>query len=296
MDEELRQKIIAEQDIISLYLIKHSNVCTIPWESYYKDISYNDLGKIILSDTDLQKQLSTDNLTRIISWSNKEDGNIEQLAELIMERIQKEGFFCDDIDVGGFQLAWGMLHSSMLLLGKFSKEQQDIIKSNCHQRMSKLKGTVFAKYINNGNITTYMDLANFLRYFEQGVITEDKTVFLDDILSRNKNALKYFNFGLLQDDIFKMGPEFVEYASKFPYMAAQLVTLQKNNPKILEAIAKRVQSYDVLKDNLDEIELLVTFCTKHCLDIDVEKIGENPIDELLNLALLEAKVARRIWH
>ncbi len=288
LNEELKQKIIKEQDLVSLYIVRDQNKCTLFDEKYYKNVKFRDLKKIVTNDFELLKNFSTDNLIKVLSSVYKNDyPDMEKLTTLIFKRLEKEDFFCEDIDINGFFLSMGMLHSSNLIFGKLSKDQIDKVKLGLDNRTKNVKGSIAEGICNK--ITNYLDLANFIRYFEKGIFTPEKVEFLEKILEKNENALRYFNFGLLQDDIFKMGPEFIEFVSKFSYMSTQLVTLQKINPELLEIISKRVQGYENLKDNLEEIELLITFCTRNGFNIDPKNVDKINVDELLNCALLESK-------
>lgn len=95
------------------------------------------------------------------------------------------------------------------------------------------------------------------------------------MIDEDSCALKYLNFGIFQDEIFNISPEFCKYISKFPAISYQLLLIKDNSPSMFKAISERVKKYDNLKDNLSEIEVLITFGARNVFELQDESIDIN---------------------
>ena len=78
-----------------------------------------------------------------------------------------------------------------------------------------------------------------------------------------------------------MGPEFCEYISKFPTLSAQLMVIKEHAPQVLKAISSRVKTYEDLKENLEELEVLITYSAKNAFELQGQEIN---IDEFIECA------------
>lgn len=95
------------------------------------------------------------------------------------------------------------------------------------------------------------------------------------MIDKDSNALRYMNFGIFQDEVFEMGPEFCEYMAKFPTLSYQLLAIKDHAPQILDAIISRVKTYDNLKDNLSELEILITYSARNMFELENQEIDIN---------------------
>ena len=95
------------------------------------------------------------------------------------------------------------------------------------------------------------------------------------MIDKDSCALKYLNFGIFQDEIFNISPQFCKYISKFPAISYQLLLIKDNSPSMFKAISERVKKYDNLKDNLSEIEVLITFGARNVFELQDESIDIN---------------------
>ena len=89
------------------------------------------------------------------------------------------------------------------------------------------------------------------------------------------------NFGIFKDNIFEIGSEFCEYISKFPTISYQLIFLEEKSPEIFKKISERFKNYNDIKENLDEIEVLITYCARNAFDLKEKNIK---IEDLLECA------------
>lgn len=100
------------------------------------------------------------------------------------------------------------------------------------------------------------------------------------MLEKDKNALRYVNFGIFKDDIFDIGEDFIEYISKFTALSAQMLVIANHNPKLLEILSQQISTYESLADNFDEMEVLITYFARKCFDINLTKdINANDLME-----------------
>ena len=131
------------------------------------------------------------------------------------------------------------------------------------------------------NIGFYTDAANFLKYYKDGIFTPEKIEVINKMIDKNPDALKYVNFGLFQDEVFEMGADFCEYMAKFPTISYQLLLIKENAPQMFKAISDKVKTYDNVKDNLNELEVLITYGARNVFELQNEEIK---IDEFLECA------------
>lgn len=142
-----------------------------------------------------------------------------------------------------------------------------------------MKKSECAKVIEN--IGFYPEAANFLKYYKDGIFTPEKIEVINKMIDKNPNALRYVNFGLFQDEVFEIGTDFCEYMAKFPTITYQLLLIKENSPQMFKAISDKIKTYDNVKDNLNELEVLITYGARNVFELQNEKIE---IDEFLECA------------
>lgn len=285
-DDDLRKMLLEQQDLVAFYSV---NPDSRVGDMYSKEheISYYGLSGYILKDMELLKQFSTDNLIKMLMATRTDDEKTQNdLTDIIMERLEKEDFFCEEIDR---DYCLKPLYFTNKLFSILAKKQDNIeqIRQNVVKRLQATKGTPVENIASTFN--SISDAANFLRYFEQGVFSQEKIDCLEEMISEDDKSLEFVNFGLFQDSIYNIGPDFVKYMSKFPALSAQLVILEKNNPDLLNVLSTKVKSYDNLPDSYDEINTLITYLTSECYNIKLNSIDENVIDDISNCAILSEK-------
>lgn len=281
-EEEIIEKILREQDLLCYYAVNNDDVI---FDDYIKEewINYRLACEFYFNDEKTLQGLSTENLLRLLASFRVEDQKQQEtLIQIIMQRIEKEGFSYGEIEI---EVDMKAFHSTNRIWTKLGNENTEKITNSVIHELKQLQGTEVEgiarsfKYVADG--------ANFLKYYKQGVFSSEKIKLLEEMVSKDEGALNYVNFGIFQDDIFSLGEEFIKYLAKFPNCSNQFIILQKNNPKLFQLLASQIQGYDNFWDNLDEIEVMLKYCTKNCFDIQLDKI-----DEQARLDLLECAIKR----
>lgn len=277
MEEEnkkrLIEKIIREQDLVALYTYNNFNKSLSIMQEYSDGIYYSNLYKFILENPEIMDSFSIKNLYTLIASANSEEKEI--INERLAKRLEHEDFFCEDIDSSVFMKP---IHTSNAY-GRIDENLRKKFGDRIVEELKKVKKTECAKIAEN--IGFYTDAANFLKYYRDGIFTPEKIEVINKMIDKNPNALRYMNFGLFQDEVFEMGADFCEYMAKFPTISYQLLLIKENAPQMFKAISDRVKTYDNFKDNLNELEVLITYGARNLFELQNEEIE---IDEFLECA------------
>jgi len=291
MDDEqkLKEKILKEQDLTCLYAMKmrssaSDNSAISNMENYAEEprVRYCGLAKFILSHEDMWQEFSTDNLIRILCRVTRDDEEKRShLVETIMKRLETEPFFCEDVESNFYMQ---ILHSYTVTINRLGLENFEKIKQGLLERLQPFKRKMESRVIKAG-ITDFMDLANFLHYAEAGVFTEEKVAFIEQMTKRKPQALRYFHFGLMQDAIYLLGENFVEYISRFPSKSQELVALAKVNPALFQILGTKIGQYsENLPDHYREIEILLEYFNKQAFQVEAADLSQGEIEELIDSA------------
>lgn len=271
--KELIKKIIEEQDIVALYTYDGFNKSLGIMQEYSKGILYSGLKKFILQNSEMLKKFTTKNLYTLLA-STYDESEKQIINEQIAERLEKENFFCEDIDSEAFLHPIHTYNS----YGKIDKDVRNKINIKLEKQLKELGKEYEIIY---KNIKNYPDAANFLKYYKDGIFNNDKIAMINKFIEKDSKALEYMNFGILKDNIFEIGSEFCEYISKFPTISYQLIFLEEKSPEIFKKISERFKNYNDIKENLDEIEVLITYCARNAFDLKEKNIK---IEDLLECA------------
>lgn len=271
--KELIKKIIEEQDIVTLYTYDGFNKSLGIMQEYSKGILYSGLKKFILQNSEMLKKFTTKNLYTLLA-STYDESEKQMINEQIAERLKKEEFFCEDIDSEVFLHPIHTYDS----YGKIDKDVRNKINIELEKQLKEL-GKEYE--IIDKNIKNYPDAANFLKYYKDGIFNNDKIAMINKFIEKDSKALEYMNFGIFKDNIFEIGSEFCEYISKFPTISYQLIFLEEKSPEIFKKISERFKNYNDIKENLDEIEVLITYCARNAFDLKEKNIE---IEDLLECA------------
>ena len=95
--KELIKKIIEEQDIVALYTYDGFNKSLGIMQEYSNGILYSELKKFILQNSEMLKKFTTKNLYTLLA-STYDESEKQIINEQIAEKLEKEDFFCEDID------------------------------------------------------------------------------------------------------------------------------------------------------------------------------------------------------
>lgn len=271
--KELIKKIIEEQDIVALYTYDGFNKSLGIMQEYSNGILYSELKKFILQNSEMLKKFTTKNLYTLLA-STYDESEKQIINEQIAERLEKEDFFCEDIDSEVFLHPIHTYDS----YGKIDKDVRNKINIELEKQLKEL-GKEYE--IIDKNIKNYPDAANFLKYYNDGIFNNDKIAMINKFIEKDSKALEYMNFGIFKDNIFEIGSEFCEYISKFPTISYQLIFLEEKSPEIFKKISERFKNYNDIKENLDEIEVLITYCARNAFDLKEKNIE---IEDLLECA------------
>lgn len=271
--KELIKKIIEEQDIVALYTYDGFNKSLGIMQEYSNGILYSGLKKFILQNSEILKKFTTKNLYTLLS-STYDESEKQMINEQIAERLKKEEFFCEDIDSEAFLHPIHTYNS----YGKIDKDVRNKINIKLEKQLKELGKEYEIIY---KNIKNYPDAANFLKYYKDGIFNNDKIAMINKLIEKDSKALEYMNFGIFKDNIFEIGSEFCEYISKFPTISYQLIFLEEKSPEIFKKISERFKNYNDIKENLDEIEVLITYCARNAFDLKEKNIE---IEDLLECA------------
>lgn len=271
--KELIKKIIEEQDIVALYTYDGFNKSLGIMQEYSNGILYSGLKKFILQNSEMLKKFTTKNLYTLLA-STYDESEKQMINEQIAERLKKEEFFCEDIDSEVFLHPIHTYDS----YGKIDKDVRNKINIELEKQLKEL-GKEYE--IIDKNIKNYPDAANFLKYYKDGIFNNDKIAMINKFIEKDSKALEYMNFGIFKDNIFEIGSEFCEYISKFPTISYQLIFLEEKSPEIFKKISERFKNYNDIKENLDEIEVLITYCARNAFDLKEKNIE---IEDLLECA------------
>lgn len=271
--KELIKKIIEEQDIVALYTYDGFNKSLGIMQEYSNGILYSELKKFILQNSEMLKKFTTKNLYTLLA-STYDESEKQMINEQIAERLKKEEFFCEDIDSEAFLHPIHTYNS----YGKIDKDVRNKINIKLEKQLKEL-GKEYE--IIDKNIKNYPDAANFLKYYKDGIFNKDKIAMINKFIEKDSKALEYMNFGIFKDNIFEIGSEFCEYISKFPTISYQLIFLEEKSPEIFKKISERFKNYNDIKENLDEIEVLITYCARNAFDLKEKNIK---IEDLLECA------------
>ena len=271
--KELIKKIIEEQDIVALYTYDGFNKSLGIMQEYSKGILYSGLKKFILQNSEMLKKFTTKNLYTLLA-STYDESEKQIINEQIAERLEKEDFFCEDIDSEVFLHPIHTYNS----YGKIDKDVRNKINIKLEKQLKELGKEYEIIY---KNIKNYPDAANFLKYYKDGIFNNDKIAMINKFIEKDSKALEYINFGIFKDKIFEIGSEFCEYISKFPTISYQLIFLEEKSPEIFKKISERFKNYNDIKENLDEIEVLITYCARNAFNLKEKNIE---IEDLLECA------------
>lgn len=271
--KELIKKIIEEQDIVALYTYDGFNKSLGIMQEYSKGILYSGLKKFILQNSEMLKKFTTKNLYTLLA-STYDESEKQMINEQIAERLKKEEFFCEDIDSEAFLHPIHTYNS----YGKIDKDARNKINIKLEKQLKELGKEYEIIY---KNIKNYPDAANFLKYYKDGIFNNDKIAMINKFIEKDSKALEYMNFGIFKDNIFEIGSEFCEYISKFPTISYQLIFLEEKSPEIFKKISERFKNYNDIKENLDEIEVLITYCARNAFNLKEKNIE---IEDLLECA------------
>ena len=289
---ELSKKFIERQNWFSYYGINTSDVALNALEKYDEEqgISYSKILKFLAQeDESTLSQFSIPNLMKIMFLYNLSEEAHDKIQKIISDKMDNNETFYTEESMYGTSL--NQISTAKLELNSLDKSLSDRIKNDILERREAVRGTNCAKIMEH--IFLYTDISNFLVYFEQGVFTDEKVQFMEEILEENTEALKYTNFCVFKDEIYKrFNKDFIKYAIKFPDICLQLDILSQENPELLQLVADKANDGTDLRDNINLLNHMIRYATKHCYDINIGEITEENLRKFVDSALRNNKSTR----
>lgn len=240
----------------------------------------------IAENTELLRQLSTANLVLVLSglYGDDKKEQIQLINELLIEKMRNgESLFAgSNVEKDGFMgiyYAWDKLFHSKNYL---AREASDLMKRLVQEEYDEFKVNNLA-FCNTvlAHCLTFDSIGNFLYHYKNGNIDEEKMSFLGELVRENPNILKKMNFGLLKDDIYKIGKEFVAHAAKYPNIAAKLILVYENNRDLYNHFVDAIQKSkerDSKSEYLEKIEHVLTYYAKNIATIRPEQMDDNLVE------------------
>lgn len=280
MEEEKRkkliEKIINEQDLVSFYVFNDFNESLSILQEYSYGVYYSGIRKFIFENPEIMDKFSVKNLyTLLTATFRKDEDEIELVNSKIAKKLENENFFCEDLTKDVFMRT---LHTNNLYK-KISEENRKNIGDKILEELKVAEESECGEIAKN--IKNYPSASNFLKYYNQGIFTPEKIEAISEIVKKDPDSLRYMNFGLYQDEIFEIGADFCEYIAKFPNIGYQLLLINDNAPQMFKTISERITTYDDIKDNLKELEVLITYGARNVFELQNEEIN---FDEFLECA------------
>lgn len=255
-----------------------------------KELRYSQILEL-MSKEEIEnlRQYSIKNLMHIIGNTRVNEENRNKIIQIISEKIDNgESFYTEENTIEAFMKP---LSQSNFEFSKMDKALQEKVKQNILERRDKVQGTDYEQILKY--FTKYTDMSNFLYYYEQGIFTDEKILSLERAIEENPKALVNTNFAIFKDEIYKnFGEEFILYALKFPNLSIQLDILSKENPKLMQIVADKVNENKELSDSVNLVGQLIKYFTNNCYEINIENGVEEVKENLIDSALRNNKSKR----
>lgn len=286
-DEELINKILAEQDLLTLHFYniygsdKACSVCETYTYSKRKEIMYSDLHDIAISSPQILKNLTMKNLCALLAGEINQEKQ-EQIAKEIGQRLKTEKFSCINMSTDYFLKSF---FSNSGLCNNLGKDNIEVIKKQILERIAKAKGNNCDKILSK--ITLLLDAASFLDAYENAGFSQEAISTIEAMNENNPKSMQNVNYQLFQKGIFEKIPkEYLLNLAKFPTASAKIIILNKVNPALFEILCRKIHESQNPRDNQIKIITLLDYFIKNSFKIDLPHCKE---EDLINASLLECK-------
>lgn len=235
------------------------------------------LDDYVKGNDEILRNLSTDNLLIFRVNANLEIQ--KKIDSIISERIKHGKHLCE-----GSKKEWTVFVNTEVhnnIFGKLNNEFNFVDCLNKKMRELKLTNPAIFNYLKQAK--SYITIDNFLDFYEKRIVTNDKLDFLQGLVGENPNVIDSINYGICQEDIFSMNPEFLKRIAKYMNQSAQLISIHNNTPTVFEALKKQI---DIWEQTLTprEITNLENLVLQNCAMYghELRNFKENDIEQLLN--------------
>ncbi len=277
-DEEINSKIVKEQDI----LINNGTEVFDCIQLYIKEprLKYNKAVDRIKENDELLNQMSIKNLNKLIlTYDRRKDvDEIEKIRKIILHKLDTEPMYTENKqEEYNFQI----YYSNNILGGYLGQEVIDKVYENYKRDRESIKDEKVLSILSR--LTKKFDQVNLMKWYKEGALNDKKIQKLTNMLDENPKSLEYVDYGLFKDDIYNTLPEnFIDNISKFSNLSHNLVALYEHNPKLYNAVANRICSYNSIVDNYEEIQTMLENFSKYCFEINLENIDNVDIDKIID--------------
>lgn len=288
-NDEIIDKLIKEQDLISYYIVNFSSP-TIIMKDWCADpkISFSKLKEYIVNNENALQSYSVKNLVHIMSSLNvKNDREIfDKLEETLMKKIENEKFYCDEIEVELFAMQVRRPINSFFT--NIKPENKDVLRENLINRLNKIEDKEIYEFASTLN--TFTRLSGFLELVEKGQLNHEKLDVIKRLAKENENIFSTLNFNMFSDEIYSLGNDFFEKIIKFNNLSNEMLILSKNNPELFAVLADEIKSSDSIDRDSKKIKNMINYFTLKSFEIDATNLDEKSKMDLADWAMMEAKV------
>ncbi|MEG1059586.1 MAG: hypothetical protein RSE57_05370 [Clostridia bacterium] len=297
-NELLKKSIIEQQDLLIYYSQNSFEECTRSDEFFgiTTDV-FENLIETIVKDEELLDKISTPNILLMIEDLDVTKEVIERLKDIYLDRIENG----DNMNARGtieFEALGAKSYSVDRAFLKFTQKQTDKIVEITQNKFSSIKDSDIQKMFEKEGLLLK---SNFLEYYQKGDISEDKIKYLKEQLQKHGSLNENFNFGMLQDDIFSLGEEFVEKIIKYPNISYKVVMLHDNNKELFNVFKQIYENYNNTKspyETLQVMEALTYYLPKQCYNIDFKEKGAvsyEMLDDITACSIMHFKDKVSSW-
>lgn len=276
--EKLKNFIIQNQDFLSYLqlrnlVLRFSDIPGIePLDIEFKEY--------VSENSEILENLSINNLL-IIRESASKDEKLK-IDKIISNRIRSGHHLCE-----GSRFEW---HNFMTyeihqyVFGDLNSEFK--FTETIPNKLEELKETDPEVYNYLMQAQTYTTIDNFLDYYEKGVITKEKFEFLQNLTSENSNIIETINYGICEDDIISMHPEFIKRISKYLDESYKLIIIHNNNPELFQLLKNKINEWESTLSYREIVNLeamVLNACSRY--GYELKDLGEQDIDKVLDFCV-----------
>lgn len=288
MQENLKQKVIEQQDILAYFGFNSFGELLTMDSSFQQKFGYSNYKEMISENPDLIDKLSMNNLLCLL---NSEKDDVKKLVqENIMKRITENGehlFSGEDIEISAFGVQYTLM-SLPYRKDSLDKENMEIIKDKIYEDWQNLKTTDLRSHNIIGKASTITTIDKFLSVYEKGTFSSEKLDLLEKMVEENPQILEKINYRIFEDPIWNMGEKFVMRAAKYPNFSNKLIKLSKNNESLFEKLNIEFQNLEQNSQPFEALKIedtLLRYATLKCCDLE-----DVNMEDLINCSIRSKEV------
>lgn len=241
MEKERLDKIIKNQDRLVYY----------SFNSYDEGVMFDydiELGEdyaMFLQENkfnpDFLSKLSTENLMLVFADGPREN-QTHIIEKEIMKRVQNGEMIFGGNIFEMYTPLGGSISSFDLMKNKFTKSNMEFIEEQIRSKYDELRHSNERAYNLLSKTDTLISKSNFLKYYDEGVISNQGLDIMESIYTNDVSTFKKMNFGLLQDDCLILGEDIITHIAKYPELTQKLFMIRNNSPQLYNAFINEINS------------------------------------------------------